>query len=346
MNVLVLGGTGLVGTAIVAAAIEHGHQVTLVHRGRTHASDMPDCEHVILDRVKGHAALAGTRWDAVIDVSGYLPAIVHNALEELATPTTRWVFISTTAVGADPSTDMQNEDTKLARFESQDLRDAALSDPNFNWQEHQSYGECKVLCEEIVRRASTASTAILRPCVVAGAHDATWRFSYWVDRARRGGVILAPGPPDAPVALIDARDIAAFALRCIETAVDGTYVLAPRPDVVTMEHVITSTRAAYPDVESSVVWADPELLREHGVVPWTGLPLWLPSWTGAQGFNAFDASSAYAHGFTPRPVVETARDVRAWFERNPSLPSADMALSASDERMIVAHIHAMSGGGA
>lgn len=338
MRILVLGGTGLTGTAVVAEAMRRGHEVTSVHRGRMPSSGLPSCEQVVLNREDGHTALAAQGWDAVIDVSGYVPAVVRDALVTLCSPSTRWLFVSSTSVFAERDVLMQSEEAPLVQFTDAELRRDALSNPGFDWRAHQVYGECKVLCEELVRNSNAASAAILRPCVIAGAHDSTWRFPYWVDRAGRGGSIVAPAPKEAPVAVIDVRDLAAFALQCVESSVTDTFVLAPQPELATMECLIDCVRAAFPEVDSSVEWMEPETLRGHGVEPWAGLPFWLPAWTGSQGFNAFDASRSYAAGFVPRPLTDTAASVRDWLASADDLPSQGITLTELKEREVLGHV--------
>ena len=73
-------------------------------------------------------------------------------------------------------------------------------------------------------------TLILRPVIVAGPFDPTNRFPWWVGRVARGGELLAPAGPDAPVQLIDARDLAAFAIALDGRGDDGhLHVCAARP---------------------------------------------------------------------------------------------------------------------
>src|SRR3982750_4660916 len=48
----------------------------------------------------------------------------------------------------------------------------------------------------------------IRPGLVAGAYDPTERFEHWVRARALGGRFEAPAPPDRPVQLIDARDLA------------------------------------------------------------------------------------------------------------------------------------------
>src|SRR5690348_2258516 len=50
MRIVMLGGTGFIGPAVVQALREHGHTVTLFHRGRTQA-DLPDAVlHILGNR--------------------------------------------------------------------------------------------------------------------------------------------------------------------------------------------------------------------------------------------------------------------------------------------------------
>jgi 2'-hydroxyisoflavone reductase len=81
VRILTLGGTAFVGRAIVADALRAGIEVTLFGRGRTGAELFPDVPRLIGDRDTGdYEALRGTEWDAVIDVSGYVPRHVGQAM--------------------------------------------------------------------------------------------------------------------------------------------------------------------------------------------------------------------------------------------------------------------------
>src|SRR5690606_16107434 len=74
MRLLILGGTSFVGRAIVTDALDRGHHVTLFNRGRRAPDLFPQAERRIGDRQVGdYASLATGTWDAVIDVSAYVP---------------------------------------------------------------------------------------------------------------------------------------------------------------------------------------------------------------------------------------------------------------------------------
>src|SRR5512142_3008230 len=79
-RILILGGTGFLGPATVAAAQARGHRITLFNRGKTRPGLFPNIETLHGDRDpkigEGLNALAGHEWDVVIDNSGYFPRVV------------------------------------------------------------------------------------------------------------------------------------------------------------------------------------------------------------------------------------------------------------------------------
>ena len=84
MRLVVLGGTIFLGRHVAAEALRRGHEVTLFHRGRHGADLFPEAEHLVGDRGGDLSALAGRRWDAAVDTSGYEPAQVAAASALLA----------------------------------------------------------------------------------------------------------------------------------------------------------------------------------------------------------------------------------------------------------------------
>ena len=75
MRSLVLGGSVFVGRRLVRALVNAGHQVSVLNRGRT-ADELPGgVVRLVADRTDTasmRAALAGTTWDAIYDVSGFV----------------------------------------------------------------------------------------------------------------------------------------------------------------------------------------------------------------------------------------------------------------------------------
>jgi len=56
----------------------------------------------------------------------------------------------------------------------------------------------------------------VRAGLIVGPNDLSDRFTYWPHRVARGGEILAPGDPHAPIQFIDVRDLALWTLVATE----------------------------------------------------------------------------------------------------------------------------------
>ncbi|HUH15131.1 MAG TPA: hypothetical protein VML35_04540, partial [Gaiellaceae bacterium] len=64
-------------------ALARGHELTLFNRGETGPDLFPEAERLRGDRTADLSALTGRTWDAVIDPSGYVPAVVRASAELL-----------------------------------------------------------------------------------------------------------------------------------------------------------------------------------------------------------------------------------------------------------------------
>lgn len=294
MNLLILGGTRFVGRHITGAALAAGHRVTLFNRGTTNPDLFPEAEKLQGDRGGDLSALEGRRWDAVIDVNGYLPRHVRAMAERLRDAVDRYVFISTISVYKDLSVPGTTEESPLEEPEPGD-EDVKEMPPG-------GYGRLKVLCERTADASLPGRVLHVRPCIVAGPHDHTGRFTYWVDRVARGGEVLAPGRPERPVQFIDARDLAAWVVRMTERRETGVFnATAPR-GVFPMRGLLETCREVSGS-DATFTWVSDAFLQENGV----RLPLWWPE--GPEGLDVVDNTKALAHGFTLRPPADTVRDL-------------------------------------
>ncbi|WP_240677419.1 NAD-dependent epimerase/dehydratase family protein [Actinacidiphila soli] len=193
MRILVLGGTSFVGRAIVEDAVRNGAEVTLFGRGKTGTDLFPELAHLIGDRDTGdYTALRNGNWDAVVDVSGYLPRHVGQAMDALGDRVGRYLFISSHAVylqeGVGPGSD---EDTPR--------RPPVRTVQQVEELDNETYGPSKTACEDDVMARYGARATIVRPGKVAGPHDPSDMFTYWVRRAARGGRVALPADPEQPV---------------------------------------------------------------------------------------------------------------------------------------------------
>jgi len=118
LKILILGGTGFIGPALVEAARPRGHTLTLFNRGKTNPGMFKDIEQLHGDRDGQLDSLKDNKWDAVIDDSGYVPRHVRLTAELLKPSVPTYVFISTTRDCARPARNSIGEDRQ-----SPDARD-------------------------------------------------------------------------------------------------------------------------------------------------------------------------------------------------------------------------------
>lgn len=86
MKTLILGGSTFVGRRMVDLLVREGHDVAVLNRGKTASALPPGVSRIVGDRTSTEsmrAALDGTEWDAVIDVSGFVMAAGGGEFEEL-----------------------------------------------------------------------------------------------------------------------------------------------------------------------------------------------------------------------------------------------------------------------
>jgi uncharacterized protein YbjT (DUF2867 family) len=66
MRVLVIGGTGFIGSRLIAQLVREGHQVAVFHRGRTKLAE--GVQEIVGDRMADHAdALRACSPEVVVD---------------------------------------------------------------------------------------------------------------------------------------------------------------------------------------------------------------------------------------------------------------------------------------
>ena len=297
MKLLILGGTRFVGRHVVDAAMAHGHELTLFNRGQTNPSLYPQVETIIGDREGDLAELDGRRFDAVLDIAGYLPRVVRNSVTKLREQTDRYVFVSSISVYSDFSEFGIDESSPLEQLEDEGSEDIA-----------KDYGALKVRCEEIVQEAFPGAL-IVRPGLIVGPHDHTNRFTYWVTRAARGGRMLAPSPPDRQVQFIHAGDLADWTIRMTEAGEGGIFnvVCPPFPFERLIRACIDVSQS-----DAEIQWVDPGFLKRHEVEPWDELPVWMPTGDDMDGLMSADPSRAVSQGLIFRSLEDTIEGTLAW----------------------------------
>jgi 2'-hydroxyisoflavone reductase len=195
MKILVLGGTTFLGRHLIELALRAGHDLTTFNRGKRAPELFSGVHKLIGDRSSDLGALHLGEWDVVYDLSGYQPKEVRSTVELLAARIERYVFVSTISVYLNGTVGSIDESARV-------------------YQNGAGYGPLKALCErEVLDLLGPTKGVVVRPGLIVGPYDPTYRFNYWLERVARGGAILAPGRPDRCLQIIDVRDLALFMLQ-------------------------------------------------------------------------------------------------------------------------------------
>jgi 2'-hydroxyisoflavone reductase len=331
LSILILGGTGFLGPAIVEVARARGHALTLFNRGRTNPQLFPDLEKLQGDRDpdqgEGIRALANRRWDVVFDDCGYYPRHVKASAELLAPNVAHYVYVSSISA--------------YARNDFEDMDESApvgtMADPTLETmgQNYEFYGPLKALCEAAAEAAFPGRCTNIRPGYIVGPGDPSDRFTYWPARFDKGGDVLVPGNRSDPVQVIDVRDLAAWMVHCAETRTFGLFNACGPRDRMAWGKVIDACVAAASQ-PSRPRWILTSQLAEY---PDVQFPIWAPYEGETLGFHTVSNARAVRAGLKFRSIDATVRDTLAWFRSLPPERQAKLFernLSSAREAEVIA----------
>lgn len=332
MNVLFLGGTGNISTACVELAVERGHEVTVLNRGRSPSRLRGRVRALAGDRRDGgllRRVAEETRFDAVVDFLGYRPEEVDAAIAAFGGRAGQYVFISTTAAYRKPVAHyLITEETPLA---------------NPFWE----YARLKIACEERLwraRRDSGFPLTVVRPSYTYGP---TWIPSGFggqgytvVARMRRGAPIVCHGDGTSLWVMTAASD---FALGLVGLL--GQEAALGEAFHITSDEVLT-WQAIYRAIAQA---AGAELEMVH--VPSELIAAMFPERGGSLlGDKAWSVvfDNAKIRRFVPayRPRVSFAEGMArsiAWFDADPARRVVDAEADRRIDRLIAAQRRAEEG---
>lgn len=179
LRVLVIGGTGIISTTVVAEALAQGHEVHTLSRSgtpqphvRAHAAD-------VRDRGAVTRALGDTAFDVVAQFVAFNRSHVRADIEQFAGRTGQYIFVSSASA-------YQTPPQRLPVTESTPLR-------NPYWE----YSRNKIACEDVLvaeYRDRGFPATIVRPSHTYNPtmvpFDGGWTV---VERMRRGAEVVVPG---------------------------------------------------------------------------------------------------------------------------------------------------------
>ena len=303
LNILVLGGRDFLGPAIVDAALDKGHRVTLFNRNQTNPDMYPGLPLIIGDRATGNSCyseLIKSKWDVVIDVWPQQSQLVDEATQALKEHTKHYMFISSIAVYAD--------------YRQVGLRETAetveLPQDRTNW----GYSEEKCRSEQFIKERFPDNHTILRPGPIKGWRDPAVDLAYWLLRIRDNKQVLAPGTGNDPIQFIDVKDVGGFTIDCAEREAYGIFnTTGPLPTTMTFRDFLDSCKA-HTKSNAEIVWVDEAFLREQRVRSFDDLPLWVPLYEDP-GFMQISNEKATRQGFRYSPATSTYADILQWYDQ-------------------------------
>ncbi len=329
MHILILGGTGFLGRHLTERALARGWRVTHFNRGKTNPGLYEGITELRGDRTRGLDALEGRSFDSVIDTSGYLPRDAEASATFLKPRAPHYVFVSSISAYAEGEGEEGGAITEKSAL--------APWDPGLDELDAvtpETYGALKAECERRVQKVYGDGALIIRPGLIVGRYDPTGRFSYWPQRFRKGGKIVVPARTYAPVQIIDAYDLAAWTLDLCGKRAGGVFNGTGPARAFTLGELFDALMPLAPEGTELVPLSD-EVLLEHKVTPWTGLPLWLPESANADRMMCADLAKPLAAGLTLRPLKETVADILGEIDETGAF-AAGTSLTEDQERQILA----------
>jgi nucleoside-diphosphate-sugar epimerase len=315
LRILVIGGTGIISSAVTRLAVERGHDVTVLNRGSSATRPLPDGAELVRADVRDpgsvREALGRREFDSVVDWVAFTPEHVRGDLELFRGRTGQYVFISSASA-------YQTPPERLPVTESTPLR-------NPFWQ----YSRDKIACEDLLvgaYRDTGFPVTVVRP---SHTYDRTsvpldggWTA---VERMRQGREVVVHGDGTSLWTLTHHEDFArGFVPLLGDPRALGEAFHITSDDVLTWNQVVRALGAA--------AGVEPRIVH----VPSDAIAAADPDWgAGLLGDKAhsmvFDTTKLrrVVPEFTTTVRFEQgAREIVAWHDADPARRAVDARMDA------------------
>lgn len=205
----VLGGTGLIGRALVPDMLAAGWELTVASRSGVPADVTwaSEVEHVLFDReVASLSDVVRTGYDTVVDIVAYEPEAARQ-LTELGDRVGAVIVVSTMSVYADDRGRSTDEAETPDAFP--DLPEPIPESQRTVEASPATYSTKKAAIERAVLENAQVPATIVRPGMIYGVVDKSSREWFFVKRVRDGRRKLVLAYKGAtPVSVISSRNLA------------------------------------------------------------------------------------------------------------------------------------------
>ncbi|WP_203666762.1 SDR family oxidoreductase [Cellulomonas pakistanensis] len=313
LKLLVIGGTGVISSAVTRLAVERGLDVTVLNRGSSATRPVPGGAELVQADVRDpasvRAALGDREFDAVVDWVAFTPEHVQTDVDLFAGRTGQYVFISSASA-------YQTPPERLPVTESTPLR-------NPFWQ----YSRDKIACEDLLVRAYRDRgfpATVIRP---SHTYDRTlvpldggWTA---MERMRRGREVVVHGDGTSLWTLTHHEDFARGLVPLLghpRTVGEAFHITSD--DVLTWDQVVRALAAA--------LGVEPRIVH----VPSDAIAAADPEWgAGLLGDKAhsmvFDTTKLrrLVPDFAATiPFEQGAREIVDWHDADPARRTVDARL--------------------
>ena len=315
LDILFLGGTGIISTASVRLAASRGHRVTVLNRGRS-GTVLPDGVESLVADVSDpssvDAAVAGRSFDVVAQFRAFTTETVQSDIDRFAGRVGQYVFVSSASA-------YQKPPASIPVTESTPLK-------NPFWQ----YSRDKIACEDLLVAADRDDDfpmTIVRP---SHTYDDSLlpTMGGWTDiaRMRAGKPVVVHGDGTTPWTLTHSDDFAV-----------GFVGLLGRPEALGNAFTITGESA--PTWNQIYTWlgraagvAEPRLVHVASERIAREVPDLGPGLVGdkahAMLFDTTKLRRLVPEFTTTIPYAEGARRQLAWYDAHPEAQVVDEELDA------------------
>jgi 2'-hydroxyisoflavone reductase len=104
----------------------------------------------------------------------------------------------------------------------------------------------KATCESVLDEIYGSRACHIRAGLIVGPYDPTNRFTYWPVRIAEGGAVLAPDVPETLVQYVDARDLARWMIKLVDSNVSGPMNATGPAEPTSIGETLTRIAAGYP----------------------------------------------------------------------------------------------------
>jgi nucleoside-diphosphate-sugar epimerase len=322
MNVLFIGGTGIISSACAALAVERGIDLYLLTRGQS-SRPIPEGAAAILGDISDpdgvRAALGGRSFDVVVDWIAFTPDQVERDIALFAGRTGQYVFISSASVYQSPLRNLPiTESTPLV---------------NPFWE----YSRNKIACEQRLMQACHRDgfpATIVRPSHTYDCRLLPVHGGYTViDRMRKGRKVVVHGDGTSWWVLTHHRDFAKGFVPLL-----GNYRAVGEAFHITSDERLTWDQIH--EILGAAAGATPDMVHLPSDLIARHHPDWGAGLLGDKAASVeFDNSKL--RRFVPDfratiPFSEGAREIMAWYDADPARQQVDEAMNARFDGLIEA----------